>query len=209
MVPSDNTSMDGPHSNDGNNPTGHHSPLDMDEFAGETSPPLLPRSEPMRSIFRALGMVEQVVGSLLLMLILILVLAQVADRYMVGAAPWTGELARLSMVWSTFLLAGYLIAHAPHHITILVVDYVAKGRWLVVVKLFVNVVILATCLFLIYGSYTLVTTTVDQVTPAGGLSLRLVNSIPLVGLVLVALRVVLAIIVEDLPGLRHRDGNVA
>ncbi|HET9259521.1 MAG TPA: TRAP transporter small permease [Acidimicrobiia bacterium] len=166
--------------------------------------PLLPESEPMRSIFRFLGTVEEVVGSLLLVLILILVLAQVALRYIPGAsAPWSGELARLSMVWATFLLAGYLIAYPPHHIAIKVIDYVVKGRWLAGVKLFVNLVILGTCAVLIYGSYTLVTTTVDQVTPAGELSLRFVNSIPLIGLILVAIRVVLAIVIRDIPALRN------
>lgn len=179
--------------------------LETDPSAGEE--PLLPSSEPMRSIFRVLGVVEQVVGSLLLMLILVLVLTQVGLRYIPGAAPWTGELARLSMVWATFLMAGYLVAYPPHHIAIQVIDYVAKGRWLAAVKLFVNVVILATCLVLIYGSYTLVTTDVDQMTPAGGLSLRFVNAIPLVGLVLVALRAVLGIVVRDIPALRSDDGE--
>lgn len=166
--------------------------------------PLLPAGEPMRSMFRVLGTVEQVVGSLLLVLILILVLAQVALRYIPGAyAPWSGELARLSMVWATFLLAGYLIAYPPHHIAIKVIDYVVKGRGLAGVKLFVNLVILGTCAVLIYGSWTLVTTTVDQVTPAGGLSLRFVNAIPLIGLVLVAIRVVLAIVIRDIPTLKN------
>ena len=174
------------------------------EEAAARERPLLPESEPMRSIFRVLGTVEQVLGSLLLVLILILVLAQVALRYIPGAsAPWSGELARLSMVWATFLLAGYLIAYPPHHIAIKVIDYVAKGRWLTGVKLFVNLVILGTCAVLIYGSYTLVTTGVDQVTPAGGLSLRFVNAIPLVGLVLVAVRVVLAIVIRDIPALKN------
>lgn len=174
------------------------------EKAAARERPLLPESEPMRSIFRVLGTVEQVLGSLLLVLILILVLAQVALRYIPGAsAPWSGELARLSMVWATFLLAGYLIAYPPHHIAIKVIDYVAKGRWLTGVKLFVNLVILGTCAVLIYGSYTLVTTGVDQVTPAGGLSLRFVNAIPLVGLVLVAVRVVLAIVIRDIPALKN------
>lgn len=174
------------------------------EEAAARERPLLPESEPMRSIFRVLGTVEQVLGSLLLVLILILVLAQVALRYIPGAsAPWSGELARLSMVWATFLLAGYLIAYPPHHIAIKVIDYVAKGRWLAGVKLFVNLVILGTCAVLIYGSYTLVTTGVDQVTPAGGLSLRFVNAIPLVGLVLVAVRVVLAIVIRDIPALKN------
>jgi TRAP-type C4-dicarboxylate transport system permease small subunit len=170
--------------------------------APRAEPPLLPSREPMRTLFRILGAVERVLGSLLLALILILVLGQVAIRYLPGAAPWSGELARLSMVWATFLMAGYLVAYPPHHIAIQVVDYVAKGRWLAAVKLFVNVVILATCLVLIYGTYTLVTTTVAQVTPAGGLSMRFVNAIPLVGLVLVALRAVLGIVVNDIPSLR-------
>ena len=56
----------------------------------------------MRTIFRALGLLEQIVGSLLLLLILVLVLAQVAQRYMAWSAPWTGELARLRWYGSHF-----------------------------------------------------------------------------------------------------------
>jgi TRAP-type C4-dicarboxylate transport system permease small subunit len=80
---------------------------------------------------------------------------------------------------------------------------------LMAVKLFVNLVILSTCLFMIYGSYTLVTTTVSQVTPAGGISLRFVNSIPLVGLILVAIRAALGIVVRDIPALRGRNVDAA
>jgi len=184
-----------------------HSLMESEESPEE--PPLLPVSEPMRTIFRALGLLEQIVGSLLLGLILVLVLAQVAQRYLPGAAPWTGELARLSLVWVTFLMAGYLIAYAPHHIAIQIIDYVAKGRWLASIKLFVNLVILATCLVLIYGSYTLVTTSVDQVTPAGELSMRFVNAVPLAGLILVVLRVVLAIVDRDIPAFRGRGEEPA
>jgi TRAP-type C4-dicarboxylate transport system permease small subunit len=172
-------------------------------------PPLLPSREPMRTIFKALGKLEQILGSLLLVMILVLVLAQVAIRYLPGSAAWTGELARLSMVWATFLMAGYLVAYPPHHIAIQVIDYVAKGRWLDVVKLFVNIVILLTCIVLIYGGYALVTTGVDQVTPAGELSMRFVNAIPLIGLVLVAIRAVLGIVVRDIPALRGRSREPA
>lgn len=181
--------------------------FEFDESVKE--PPLLPSREPQRTIFRVLGMLEQVIGSLLLVMILVLVMAQVAIRYLPGSAAWSGELARLSMVWATFLMAGYLVAYPPHHIAIQVVDYVAKGRMLIVVKLFVNVVILATCLFMVYGSYTLVTTTVAQVTPAGGISLRFVNFIPLVGLVLVAIRAALGIVIRDIPELRGKSVDVA
>ena len=111
------------------------------------------------------------------------------------------------MVWVTFLLAGYLMAYAPHHITIHIIDYVAKGRWLAAVKLFVNLVILGTCLFLIYGSYTLVTSGVDQVTPAGGLSCASSTLCPLSGFVLVVVRVVLAIVIRDVPDYGSRRGR--
>jgi TRAP-type C4-dicarboxylate transport system permease small subunit len=184
-----------------------HSLMESEELPEE--PPLLPVSEPMRTIFRALGLLEQIVGSLLLGLILVLVLAQVAQRYLPGASPWTGELARLSMVWVTFLMAGYLIAYAPHHIAIQIIDYVAKRRWLASIKLFVNLVILATSLVLIFGSYSLVTTSVDQVTPAGELSMRFVNAVPLLGLILVVMRVVLAIVDKDIPALRGRGEEPA
>jgi TRAP-type C4-dicarboxylate transport system permease small subunit len=181
--------------------------LEIDEFAATEEPPLLPTSEPLRTIFRAIGAAEQIVGSLLLLLILILVLSQVAQRYLPGTWSWTGELARLAMVWAAFLMAGYLIAYHPHHITIQIVDYVLRGRGLAVVKLFVNVVILLTTLALIYGSITLIQTDIGQVTPAAEIPLRLVNAVPLVGLLLIFLRAVLGIVVNDVPALRGREAD--
>ncbi len=185
--------------------------LELEEFAADAAaeePPLLPMREPMRGIFKALGMIEQVVGGLFLLLILILVLGQVAQRYVHGTWPWTGELARYSLVWATFLMAGYLIAYAPHHIAIHVIDYVAKGRWLDAVKLFVNVVVLLTTVAMIYGSYTLIADDIGQVTAAGQIPLRYVNMVPLVGLILIVLRVILGIVVRDVPALLGRDANI-
>lgn len=179
--------------------------LDEDVATGHVEPPLLPRREPFHTIFRAIGIVEQIVGSILLIMILILVLVQVVSRYVPGTWPWTGELARYSMVWSAFLLAGYLVAYAPHHIAIHIIDFVASGRWLALDKLFVNVVVLATSLVLIYGTYVLIADDIGQVTPAGGMPLRLVNMVPLVGLALVAIRAVLGIVIRDVPALMGRE----
>jgi len=47
------------------------------------------------------------------------------------------------------------------------------------------------------------------VTPAGELSMRFVNAIPLVALVLVAARAVLGIVVRDIPAFRGSGGNPA
>jgi len=179
--------------------------LEIDEFAVPEEPPLLPSREPLRTVFRVIGACEQIVGSLLLLLILILVLSQVAQRYIPGTLAWTGELARLVMVWATFLMAGYLIAYHPHHITIQIVDFVLGGRALAAIKLFVNVVILLTCLALMYGCITLIQTDIGQVTPAAQIPMRLVNFVPLVGLFLIVLRAVLGIVVRDWPAVRGRD----
>lgn len=191
------------------NPVGEFESLAKTDELAEVEPPLLPSSEPLRTVFRGLGLMEQIIGCLLMLSILVLVLIQVAQRYLPGAWPWTGELARYSLVWMTFLLAGYLIAYHPRHIAIHVVDFVVKGRWLALIKLFVNVVILGTVLVMIYGSYKLIADDIGQVTPAAGMPMRYVNLVPLVGLCLVALRATLSIIVDDVPGLRSRGGEQA
>lgn len=185
----------------------HQAYAEIDELSLVEDPPLLPEREPLRTVFRVIGLSEQIVGSLLLLLILILVLSQVAQRYVPGTWPWTGELARISMVWATFLMAGYLIAYPPHHVTIQVVDFVLRGRSLAVVKLFVNIVILLTSIALIYGSVALLVTDIGQVTPAAELPLRIVNGVPLIGLVLIFLRAVLGIVVRDVPAIRGREAD--
>lgn len=179
------------------------------ELGGESNPEILPRREPWRRIVHAIGVVEQVIGALLLGLILTLVVALVAQRYLPGANfPWTGEVARLAMVWATFVMAGYLAGH-DRHIAIHVVDYVVKGRPLAAIKLFVNVVVLLTCLGLLYATYVLVESDVGQVTPAAEIPLRFVNAVPIIGFALTALRAGLAIAMRDVPALMGREEEVA
>lgn len=201
---------DGPPLDDADPVEGHQATHphagEIDEL-NEPEAPLLPSSEPLHTIFRAIGVIEQILGILLLLAILGLVLVQVAQRYLPGEWPWTGELARYSMVWATFFLAGYLVAYPPHHIAIHVVDFVVGERFLALIKLFVNLVLFATSVFMIYGSYRLIATDIGQVTPAGEMSMKFVNTWPLVGLILVAIRAVLGIVVEDVPALRARNGD--
>lgn len=187
---------------------GAQPPSDVDTLGGESNPELLPEREPWRSIFHWIGIVEQVIGSVLLVLVLVLVLAQVAQRYVPGSWPWTGEVARLAMVWATFVMAGYLAAH-DRHIAIHVVDWVLGDRALAAVKLFVNVVVLVTCAVLFYATYQLVASDIGQVTAAAELPLRFVNAVPMVGFGLVALRSVLGIILQDIPALLGRVEGAA
>jgi TRAP-type C4-dicarboxylate transport system permease small subunit len=177
-------------------------------LGGETTPELLPGSEPWRTIFHWLGIGEQIVGALLLVVVLVLVLFQVAQRYLPGGYPATGEVARLAMVWATFLVAGYLTAH-DRHIAIHVVDFVLKGRALAAVKLLVNLFVLATCLVLLYATFQLVQEDIGQVTAAAEIPLRFVNSVPMVGFALVIVRAVLAIAVVDIPAILAREEAAA
>ena len=184
-------------------------PAETESLGGESNPELLPRSEPARTIVHAIGVIEQAIGASLLALILFLVVALVAQRYLPGANfPWTGEVARLAMVWGTFVMAGYLAAY-DRHIAIHLVDYVLGERALAVVKLLVDVVVLVTCIGLAYATYQLIESDIGQVTPAAEIPLRLVYVVPLVGFMLVVLRAALGIVVRDVPTLLGRDEGVA
>jgi TRAP-type C4-dicarboxylate transport system permease small subunit len=173
-------------------------------LGGESNPEVLPEREPWRAIVHGIGLVEQVIGALLLVAILVLVVALVAQRYLPGVNfPQTGEVARLAMVWGTFVMAGYLMAH-DRHIAIHVVDYVLGGRALATVKLIVNVIVLATCLVLLYATYLLVAGDIGQVTPAAEIPLQFVNAVPIVGFALTALRALLWIALHDVPAVLGR-----
>ena len=179
-------------------------PSETESLGGESNPEILPEREPWRAIVHGIGIAEQVIGAVLLAVILILVVALVAQRYLPGVNfPQTGEVARLAMVWGTFLMAGYLMGH-DRHIAIHVVDYVLGGRALAAVKLVVNLIVLVTCLVLLYATYLLVAGDIGQVTPAAEIPLQFVNAVPIVGFALTALRALLWIAMNDVPAVIGR-----
>ena len=108
------------------------------------------------------------------------------------------------MVWTTFVIAGYLAAF-DRHIAIHVVDWVLSGRPLAAVKLFANVAVLVTCVAMMYAVYQLVVTDVGGVTPAAELPLalrqrRAVHRLRARRSAIALMRIVLV----DLPALRGR-----
>ena len=68
------------------------------------------------------------------------------------------------------------------HITIQLVDYVLPPRALGWLKLFVHVVVGATCLAMAYSIYDLIATDIGQRTPAAEIPLVWIYLVPLVGL---------------------------
>lgn len=178
-----------------------HAEQTLEQVEGEE---LLPEQSSMRRLLRAIGFAEQAIGTSLIVVILVLVLIQVGQRYIhtFGGWPWTGEIARLSLVWCTFILAGYLMAQ-DRHITIKAIDFVVQGRALEAVKLLAHVIVLVTCLSMGYATYRLIADDIGQRTPAAGWPLVWVYVLPLIGFLLTAVRAGLAIGILDIPRLRH------
>ena len=184
-------------------------PVDESSLAEVDTPELLPQREPWRSMLHGIGVLERTIGSALIVVILVLVLIQVAQRYLPGNGwPWTGEVARLALVWCTFVLSGYLMAH-DRHISIQVVDLILPPRGLAVVQLLGHVVVGLTCLAMAYACYQLIVDDIGQVTPAAEIPLAWIYAMPLIGFALTALRAVLAIGMLDIPAIAGTLGERA
>jgi len=188
---------------------GDHDEAQPHGLGQERTPEALPAREPFRSLLRWLGRAEQGAGIVLLLVILVLVLVQVGQRYLPGGGwAWTGELSRFAMVWATFAMAGYLMAH-DGHIAIKVVDYVLPVRSLGVVKLLGHLLITATCIVMMYGTYDFMTHDRGQVTAAAQIPYALIYTIVALGFASTALRAVITIVVWDLPEIRTGEKAVA
>lgn len=178
-------------------------------LGGAVGPEVLPAREPLRAMLRWLGLAEQAVSIVLLLVILVLVLMQIGQRFLPGGGfAWTGELARFAMVWATFVMSGYLLAH-DGHIAIKVIDYVLPVRALGAVKLAGHALIVVTCAVMLYGTYDFMAHDRGQVTAAAGIPLAFIYTIVAFGFASTALRGVLTVFVLDLPELRTGEKAAA
>jgi TRAP-type C4-dicarboxylate transport system permease small subunit len=185
-----------------------HFPPVSPALGREKTSELLPAGPRGRTLLHAIGLVEQAIGTSLIAVILVLVLVQVAQRYLPGGWPWTGEVARFSLVWCTFMLSGYLMAH-DRHIAIQAVDLLLPPRALGIIKLLVHVVVTATCIAMAYASFDLIASDIGQRTPAAEIPLAWIYVVPMVGFLLTALRAVLAVGIVDVPELLGRREHPA
>jgi len=183
-------------------------PLEHQGLGEESVAEVLPAREPFRSMLRWLSLAEQSAGVALMVVILVLVLVQVAQRYLPGGGvAWTGEISRFSMVWLTFVLSGYLLAH-DGHIAIKVVDYVLPARSLAALKLLGHAFIAVTAVAFVYATYDFMTHDRGQVTAAAEVPLAAIYAVIAYGFASTALRAVVAILVVDIPQLRARGEAV-
>ncbi|MFV0407324.1 MAG: TRAP transporter small permease [Propioniciclava sp.] len=112
------------------------------------------KDEPV--IFQWVSKFEIAIACLTVAMIFVTVLWQVLGRYIPETSwPGSGELARYGLVTLTFIMVGYLIGQNGH-ITIQVIDYVAKGRVFVAIKIFAAAMTAIICGFLAYEAFLLI-----------------------------------------------------
>jgi TRAP-type C4-dicarboxylate transport system permease small subunit len=159
-------------------------------------------------VVRRLEAAELAVGIALLALILVLILLQATQRHLpVQGWVWTGELARLGLVWLTFSLAGYLVGR-DEHVTLKVVDLLLGDRALRAVWILANLVVAAVGVMLTLEAVDLVFGGSPQLTSALRIPVSATYVIPLVGVVLMTLRALAnAALLPGPPQREHRPAD--
>lgn len=143
---------------------------------------------------RILVHIEEAFGALTLVAIVVFVSLQVAGRYAITEPlVWTDEMARLSLVWMTFVGASYVMAHGEH-ITIELFEKLVPAKVAKVIDVFAMVAVVGTCLAFLPGAVEVAIDTRDIGSPALGFPRSLIYAAAITGFVLIAVHAVLRII---------------
>lgn len=127
------------------------------------------------------GRLEMAVGCVALALIFVSVLIQAVQRYSpFQGLPWTGELARFSLVWVTFSVVGLLITRHDH-ITVQLVDTIRNDKLLTGVQVFALLVVAAVGVGGFAESFNLVRTQARLSSPAMGMPMSWLFLVPAFG----------------------------
>lgn len=122
-----------------------------------TAPPSRPQGA-LRRVVRVVTAVELTIGAIALLAILVLVFFQAVQRYLpIDSVPWTGEIARFSLVWLTFSAAGLLVT-SRGHIALEIVDAIPNQTTVRVIQTFALLVVAATGVGLALEAASLVST---------------------------------------------------
>jgi TRAP-type transport system small permease protein len=151
--------------------------------------------DPPRWLSRAFSVItaiELAIGAAALVLIFFLVLVQAGQRYLpIEGWSWTGELARFSLVWLTFVVAGVLVS-SDSHIAIEMIDGVGSEhvrRW---VRVFSCLVVAAVGLGLTVEAVSLIESQDVLKSPAMRMPMSWLYAISLIGFVSTTIRALVA-----------------
>jgi TRAP-type C4-dicarboxylate transport system permease small subunit len=153
------------------------------------------RPEPR--LLRAWASVELAIACAAVVAIFLSVLWQVVSRY-VPALNWpgVGEIAGYSLIVLTFIMVGYLIGNNGH-IAIQIIDYVVKGRALVVVKAVSAACTAVICAALVWEAFELIQAYPNRRTAALGIPIWILYAFPLVGFLSGSVRAIVRIFLAN------------
>lgn len=157
---------------------------------------------------RVVTAVEMALAGAALLMIFGLVLIQAAQRYLpIDGWSWTGELARYSLVWLTFVAAGVLVTR-DGHIALQIVDSIRSEIVVRAIHVFALLVVAATGLGLARECWSLIQNSHNLTTPSLGMSMTMVYALPMLGFLSTFVRalVAAAIVAKDgVPAAQHTD----
>lgn len=106
---------------------------------------------PLATFVRWMVFGEKAMAGLFLLLIITAMSAQVIARYVFGKPfPWSEEVARLALIWMTFISAAYVMAEGRHIAVDLITPRVGdRGKLLI--ECLGYAVVAASCLLLLVG----------------------------------------------------------
>ena len=149
--------------------------------------------EPPRSVrytVRVVTAIELVIGAAAMLLIFFLVFVQALQRHLpVDGWSWTGELARFSLVWLTFVVAGVLVTR-DGHISIEMIDMVPRLRR--VVRVLSCLIVGATGVALTVAAWELVQEQGILKSPSRQMPMSWLYAISMIGFVSVVVRSLVA-----------------
>ena len=166
---------------------------EADDAFMDSTPPASNASEsssqkplPLATCVRWMVLGEKTVAGLFLLVIVSTMAAQVVARYVFGAPfQWSEEVARLALIWMTFISAAFVMAEGRHIAVDIISSRVGDGG-----KLFIEcmsyVVVAASCLLLLIGGASFVWYVGKVGSPALGVPKSWWYGAGMVGLLLMA-----------------------
>jgi len=150
------------------------------------------RTGPMFRVIRWVTTIEVAIATIAMATIFTLILMQAAQRYLpIDGWAWTGELARFSLVWMTFVVAGVLVTR-DGHIALQVVDSLRWPMVVRVVHVLANLVLAATAMLFVRECWTLIEESGSLKSPALRMPMAWHYVLPLVGFLSTAVRALVA-----------------
>jgi TRAP-type C4-dicarboxylate transport system permease small subunit len=160
---------------------------------------------PLAWLVKVVTGIELAIGGAALLLIFFLVLMQAAQRYLpIDGYPWTGELARFSLVWLTFVVAGVLVS-SDSHISIEMIDTVRSPLLRRVVRVISCLIVAAVGVALTAEAWELTQTQGVLKSPAMRMPMSWLYGISMIGFVSTVVRATIAALRYAVVGVPEPD----